>query len=125
MSAQKAPETCLRGQKAEARSAVRYRFGTPALFSWDGSGKGRLKGEGITRDISVGGAYIVTSTCPPPDATIHLEIFLTSAGTNGHHVKIVTDGWVLRVEHRGKVKARSGFAVESKGFEIIDVRSVN
>ena len=106
----------------EARASVRYRFGTPAVFSWKGQAGGRLKGEGVTRDICIGGAYILTPTCPPPEAVIQLEIFLTpSHGTTGRQLKIVTEGRVLRVEHPAKSKTQDGFAVAAKGFEILDV----
>jgi hypothetical protein len=105
----------------EARASVRYRFGTPAVFSWEGQAGSRLKGEGITRDISVGGAYILTPTCPPPKVVIKLEIFLSSPTTSGRQVKIATEGRVLRVEHPAESTARGGFAVVGKGFEICDV----
>ena len=106
----------------EARASVRYRFGTSAVFSWKSQAGSWLKGEGVTRDICIGGAYILTPTCPPPEAVIQLEIILTpSPGTNGRQLKIVTEGRVLRVEHPAKNKARDGFAVEGEGFEILDV----
>jgi hypothetical protein len=79
MASQKTQITGAPDQKMEARAPVRYRFGTPAVFSWEGQSGGRLKGEGITRDISVGG-YILTPTCPSPKVVIQLEIFLTSPG---------------------------------------------
>lgn len=115
--------TSVPNQKMEARASIRYRFGTPAVFSWEGQAGARLKGEGITRDISVGGAYILTPTCPPPHVVIQLEIFLTSAGTTGHSVTIATEGRVLRVEHPAESKAGGGFAVAGNGFEIRDVET--
>jgi hypothetical protein len=121
MASQKTQITGAPDQKMEARASVRYRFGTPAVFSWEGQSGGRLKGEGITRDISVGGAYILTPTCPPPKVVIQLEIFLTSPGTTGRSLRIAAEGRVLRVEHPAKGKARGGFAVASESFEIRDV----
>jgi hypothetical protein len=121
MGSQKTQTASAPDQKMEARASVRYRFGTPAVFSWEGRAGSRLKGEGITRDISVGGAYIVTPTCPPADVAIQLEIFLTSPGTTGHSVGIAAEGRVLRIEHAVEGGAGSGFAVASKGFEILVV----
>ena len=121
MGSQKTQITSVPDQKMEARASVRYRFGTLAVFSWEGQAGNRLKGEGITRDISVGGAYILTSTFPPPDVVIQLEIFLTSPGTTGHSVGIAAEGRVLRIEHATEGRARGGFAVASKGFEILVV----
>ena len=121
MGSQKTQTASAPDQKMEARASVRYRFGTPAVFSWEGRAGGRLKGEGITRDISVGGAYILTPTCPPPDVVIQLEIFLTTPGASGHSVGIAAKGRVIRIEHAAESKAPSGFAVASKGFEILVV----
>src|ERR1700730_14829425 len=121
MGSQKTQIASVPNQKMEARASIRYRFGTPAVFSWQGQAGGRLKGDGITRDISVGGAYILTPTCPPPEAVIQLEIFLTSPGTTGRSLRIVTEGRVLRVEHPANSKARGGFAIAGKRFEIRDV----
>jgi len=102
----------------EARASVRYRFGTPALFSWDGHAGGRLKGDGVTRDISVCGAFILTPTCPPVGVVIQLEILLTAPDGTGNSVSIATKARVLRVEQAADGEARGGFAVASKGFEI-------
>jgi hypothetical protein len=121
MGSQKTQLTSVPNKKMEARASVRYRFGTPAVFSWEGFAGSRLKGEGVTRDISVGGAYILTSTCPPCEIVIQLEIFLSSPATSGRQVKIATEGRVLRVEHPAESTARGGFAVVGKGFEIRDV----
>jgi hypothetical protein len=121
MGSQRTQITSAPDQKMEARASVRYRFGTPAVFSWESQAGGRFKGEGLTRDISVRGVYILTPTCPPPKVVIQVEIFLTSPGATGHSVRIVTEGRVLRVEHPAKGKARGGFAVAGKGFEIRDV----
>src|ERR1700688_2970979 len=103
-------------QKMEARACVRYRFGIPAVFSWDTLAGGRLTGEGITRDLGVGGAYILTPTCPPPQAVILLEVFLTAPKT-GRFLKIATEGRVLRVDHDRK---QCGFAVAANGFRILE-----
>ena len=106
----------------EARASVRYRFGTPAIFSWEGQSGGHLKGEGTTRDISIGGTYIVSPTCPPTDSLVKVEIFLTSRNACGRSVTIVTVARVLRVEHSANDRGQSGFAVAStsKGFELLE-----
>jgi PilZ domain len=105
----------------EARASVRYRFGTAAIFSWEGPSGGSLRGEGTTRDISIGGSYIVSPTCPPIDAIVKVEILLTSRNASGRSVTIVTEARVLRVEHAANGGGQSGFAVAStsKGFELL------
>jgi hypothetical protein len=121
MGSQKTLITSLRDQKMEARASVRYRFGTTAVFSWEDKAGGRLKGGGVTRDISVGGAYILSPTCPPTEIVILLEIFFTFSGNTRRPLRIATEGRVLRVEHPTDSRARGGFAVAGKGFEILDV----
>jgi hypothetical protein len=103
----------------EARASVRYRFGTPALFSWECQAGGRLRGDGVTRDISVRGAFILTPTCPPTGVVVQLEILLTAPDGSGHSVRIATEGRVLRVEQPAESEARGGFAVAGEGFEIL------
>jgi hypothetical protein len=103
----------------EARTYVRYRFGVPAIFSWEGPSGSRLQGAGTTRDISVVGTYVQTANCPPNYAAIKLEIFLTSSGATGHCVSLATEGRVVRIEHSSDDKTRSGFALATSGFEIL------
>src|SRR5579859_6770227 len=51
----------------DMRKEIRYRLDAPAVYSWEGMCGRRFHGEGITRDISVQGAFIVTATAPPPE----------------------------------------------------------
>ena len=96
----------------ELRNRVRYRLSANAVFTWDGPSQS-LRGEGITRDISVAGAFIFTRTCPPVGATVELEVFLSSIPTRAKAVQIKTIAKVIRVEHSEKVE---GFAAVSKTF---------
>lgn len=121
MGAQRTQITSEPVQKVEARASVRYRFGVPATFWWAGQADGSLQGEGVTRDISVGGVYILTPTCPPPGVMVQVKILLTSPDATGHSVSIAAEGQVLRVEHTAEGRAQGGFAVASKGFEILVV----
>jgi len=96
---------------------VRYRFSADAVFAWEGPELNRLLGEGVTRDISVAGAFIFTRTCPPVGARIELEIFLSrTSGNNGRTVHIKTEARVVRVEH---VSGADGFAAISQDFTLL------
>jgi hypothetical protein len=100
----------------ELRNRVRYRLSADAVFTWDGPSQ-LLRGEGITRDISVAGAFIFTRTCPPVGATLELDIFLSPApGGAGRTVRIKTEASVIRVEH--SVTAE-GFAAVSQDFTLL------
>lgn len=100
----------------ELRNRVRYRLSADAIFAWEGAQHNRLLGEGVTRDISVAGAFIFTRTCPPIGAKVELEIFLSRArGNNGRAVQIKTEARVVRVEHT----ATEGFAAVSEDFTLL------
>jgi hypothetical protein len=100
----------------ELRNRVRYRLSADAVFAWDGPSQNRLQGEGVTRDISVAGAFILTRTCPPVGATVELEVFLASTPTKDRRVQIKTVARVIRVEHSPTVE---GFAAVSRDFTLL------
>jgi hypothetical protein len=100
----------------ELRNRVRYRLSADAVFAWDGPTQNRLQGEGVTRDISVAGAFILTRTCPPVGATVDLEVFLSSTPTKDRRVQIKTVAKVIRVEHSPTVE---GFAAVSRDFTLL------
>ena len=100
----------------ELRNRLRYRLSADALFAWEGPQRNRLLGEGVTRDISVAGAFIFTRTCPPVGAIVELEVFLSSGlGSGGRRVHIKTQAKVIRVEH----SAAEGFAAVSQDFTLL------
>jgi PilZ domain len=100
----------------ELRNRVRYRLAADAVFAWQGPQGNRLLGEGVTRDISVSGAFIFTRTCPPVGATLNLEIFLSHGGGSGRTIEINTTATVIRVEHHPNCE---GFAAISKDFTLL------
>ena len=104
------------GIPAELRRELRYRLDAPAFFSWESAGQRRLHGEGITRDISVFGAFIVTATCPPMDIPIQVEVVLPSLTGPKPVVRVSGAARVLRVEHSSKGAGENGFAVLSEDF---------
>ena len=53
---------------------------TAVIFHWMGSDGKRFQGEGATRDMSVDGVYVLTSTCPPPNVVVQLEVILPLQG---------------------------------------------
>jgi hypothetical protein len=100
----------------EMRKEIRYRLDAPALFPWESSQHERLRGEGITRDISVFGAFIVTPTCPPVDVPIQMEVVLPSLTGPKPVIRVCGEARVLRVDHSSKGGGENGFAVVSEDF---------
>jgi len=95
----------------EMRREVRYRLDAPAVFSWEGGRHRRFQGEGITRDISVQGAFILTATMPPPDCSVQVDLLLPSLTGMKGMMRITGKARVIRVEHLTSDTWIHGFAV--------------
>jgi hypothetical protein len=95
----------------EMRKDIRYRLDAPAVFSWDGGRQRRFQGEGITRDISVQGAFILTATMPPPDCPIQVDLLLPSLTGMQASMRITGRARVIRVEQPSPDTWIHGFAV--------------
>lgn len=104
-------------QPAERRKRIRYRINAPAIFRWNGPDNRRFQGEGVTREMSVAGVFVLTGTCPPPNAVVQMEVLLPiSDGASKARMK--ADVTVLRVEHDIADNKRSGFSAVGKGFSL-------
>lgn len=88
---------------------------TSVIFSWDGPENKRFQGEGSTRDISVGGVFVLTQTCPPSFAPVHLEVILPLSD-KASTVQMRAEMTVLRVDHNVAGTGRSGFSAVGPGF---------
>jgi len=91
----------------ERRNSLRYRLPATVVFSWENDQGRRFQGEGAAGDMSVAGAYVYSSTCPPIEARVLMEVLLPKA--NG--VAIRAEGAVVRVEHGSSGTTSSGFAL--------------
>ena len=95
----------------EMRNDIRYRLDAPAVFSWEGAHRRRFQGEGITRDISVQGAFILTATMPPPDCPVQVDLLLPSLTGIKGMMRITGKARVTRVERPSSDTWICGFAV--------------
>ncbi len=95
----------------EMRREIRYRLDAPAVFSWEGGCHGRFQGEGITRDISVQGAFILSATMPPPDCPVQVDLLLPSVAGMMGMMRITGKARVIRVERLSSDAWIRGFAV--------------
>ena len=103
----------------ERRKHLRYQLDFPVIFSWESSQRSRLQGEGLTCDIDPFGAFVLTSTCPPPvGSTIQIEILLPPLSEAIATIRIKGEARVLRVEPRRERGVTGGFAVLSNGFNL-------
>ena len=95
----------------EMRREIRYRLDAPALFFWENAFHRRLQGDGTTRDVSVLGAFIATSTCPPVKTPVQVELILPSLSGMKTEIRIRGEARVIRVENSWGGQGGNGFAV--------------
>lgn len=92
----------------ERRRAARYGLRVPVLFSWDDTRANQA--EGLTRDISAIGAYVLCegNHCPVLGDEVRIQLILPSiANAEAQGMKLNFKGQVLRT---GDFQ-ESGFAV--------------
>jgi hypothetical protein len=95
----------------DMRKEIRYRLEAPAVFTWENFEHKRLQGEGITRDISLLGAFILSATCPPRRTSIRVELALPSVVGIEADIRIIGEAHVVRVQHSNGRHGENGFAV--------------
>jgi hypothetical protein len=94
---------------------VRYPVSVPVFFSWKKRGDAVFCSEGITRDISLRGAYVHSAICPSVDTVIEMEIPLLRS-LPGPNLLIVGKVRIERVESSLKKKGDRGFSAVGSGF---------
>jgi PilZ domain len=97
----------------QRRRHIRYpiRVGVSVQWVAPQGRKGWLKGR--TRDISEGGAFVVSRTLPPLGAFVELEIQLTTRQTGAPSSRLEMQGEVLRVETPSSRPSQWGFAINA------------
>jgi hypothetical protein len=88
---------------------VRYPFRLPVFFSWKKRGSAVVPCEGVTRDISLRGAYVLSAFCPPVATVIEMEILLPRS-LRAANLLIVGKVRIQRVERASRKKLGTGFA---------------
>src|SRR5580704_19186143 len=99
---------------SEVRRQIRYPLRAPVTFHWIGRDGAAHEGKGNSRDISEGGAYIVTRSSPPMGAGVMLEIRFPYLPELDRFHRIEMDGQVVRVDLLLDNRAGWGFAISSK-----------
>jgi hypothetical protein len=112
-------QTRYRVEQMELRKRVRHRLAADAEFTWEGAERTCLHGEGVTRDISLSGAYIFSLTCPPVGATIQLDVSLLQVDSRSRTLRSKTGATVIRVEH-ANTDGDEGFAVVLEGLSLTE-----
>jgi len=100
------------------RKHIRYQLELPAIFSWKGGAHTQKRGAGLTRDLSIVGAFVCTDSPPPLQAHIQLEAILPPSPSVVDPLRISGKGRVVRVTPLPEDEARCGFAVVGKSFTV-------
>jgi hypothetical protein len=111
----------------ERRKDIRYGLKAIAVFAWKDFDQRRFEGEGVTKDISVANAYIISQACPPRDATVQMVILLPRIPDTDLTVTIQMEARVVRVDCSVGLKKRNGFAISApvqgiNGFQMACIR---
>jgi hypothetical protein len=99
---------------SQVRRQIRYPLRAPVTFHWIGRDGVAHEGKGNSRDISEGGAYIVTRSSPPAGAEILLEIRFPYLPELDRFHRIEMDGRVVRVDLLLDNRSGWGFAISAQ-----------
>lgn len=106
------PHTLKAPRLAKQRTAVRYPLEVPVVFRWMERGQAR-ESHGLTRDVSVRGAFVRSGECPPCGARVAVKMNFP-ATLRARAGWVEAEGLVLRVEEQASARD-AGFVVESNG----------
>lgn len=95
------------------RSALRYGLRAEVAFSWNSDNGTKQEGRGCTRDISPGGAYVLSPVLPPQGQSVRMSIYLPMFPGEPQAPCIAVRGRVLRAE-RGNATHANGFSVRNE-----------
>jgi PilZ domain len=104
-------------QPKERRKHIRYPVGAAVFFSWRKGERSSFRSEGMTRDISLRGAYVSSATCPPVDTVVEMEIFLPQPLPRPS-LLVVGRLRTRRIENLPKGLKGIGFAAVGRGFVV-------
>jgi hypothetical protein len=100
----------------ERRKHNRYRLGVPVIFAWRDTRQVQHEGLGLTRDVSIRGAFVLTTSPPALKAKIKLKAFFPPLGRGAVPMRIRGEGRAVRVEAIKHHNAPGGFAVVGERF---------
>jgi hypothetical protein len=110
------------------RRRARFNISAPVVFRWKDRGGSYERGDGVTRDIGIGGMFIVTrGPFPPENATIRCEASLPSLDPNRRTWRLRVSGRVQRASAHAGRSELGGFAVRTMSFLLSheDARNVH
>ena len=86
------------------------------MFFWKDARDTQHEGIGLTRDISVRGLFVFTTSPPPLESDVKLKAFLPPGRSAVPPLRIQGQGRVVRVDAAHGGQPRAGFAVAGERF---------
>lgn len=103
----------------QPREYSRFLTNLPVIFCWKDKGRSHAS-QGMVRDISTSGAYILTSQCPSEKTAVRCRMRLPSLRSDASPMAFTVVEMVGRILRREKAGARIGFAVRSRAIALRD-----
>lgn len=107
-----AREAHMKVRETEARRTIRYEIAARTIFWWNDHNGAARHGQGITRDLSTRGAFVIAPECPPAGSLIEVRINISNSTANKSSADLHAKGIVLRVERPGGDRSKEGFSVQ-------------
>lgn len=104
----------------ELRKFGRYRLDLPVTYMWRDAQGECDRAAGFTHDVSVGGMFVVTDQCPPPEAQVWCEVILPRSYDRDSIRRLRAAGPVLRRSASGADENPSGFVIYGSPFLLTD-----
>jgi hypothetical protein len=101
----------------ERRRHPRHDLSAPVKFTWDRPDGSHCQGNGITRDFSAVGLFVLTGDPPPIGATVQFEADLKTSRLDSA-VNVRAKGLVNRVEATGLEGQIGGFAISTRRMRL-------
>ena len=86
------------------------------MFFWKDTRDTQHEGIGLTRDMSVRGLFVFTTSPPALESDVKLKAFLPPGGSAVAPLQIHGQGRVGRVDAAHRGEPRAGFAVAGERF---------
>jgi len=100
---------------------VRFPVELPVSVSWQVHGQPQCRGEGVTRNISSRGMFVLARRSPTLGTPVHFEVSLVP-GRGSAAIEIEGQGTVVRLEPRASPSGMTGFAVVNLWLKVKQAR---
>lgn len=102
----------------DRRRYRRYEMRVPVNYFWPSPQRRTEWGNGVTRDISPKGVFVVSPSCPPRGTIVRIEVLLPSLHRNSSPIHMCGQAKVVRAESGQGSAGALGFAVEVAHFSL-------